>query len=123
MRIISRRKLPPRPIANEAELIATQNRINFILDKGPLTKDDRDYLKVLGMLVYDYEEKHQPMPEMKGVELLEALLEESQLQAQDLVPIFGSESAVLEVLNGHRKLGEERIQELADFFHISPSLF
>jgi HTH-type transcriptional regulator/antitoxin HigA len=116
-------EFPPRPIANETELIATQNRINSLLDKGPLTKDDRDYLRVLGMLVYDYEEKHEPMPELKGVELLEALLEESQLQPQDLVTIFGSESEVLEVLNGKVKLGEKRIQQLADFFQISPSLF
>ena len=116
-------EFPPRPIANETELIATQNRINSLLDKGPLTKDDRDYLKVLGMLVYDYEEKHEPMPELQGVELLKALLEESQLQPQDLVTIFGSESEVLEVLNGQVKLEEKRIQQLADFFQISPSLF
>ena len=111
---------PPRPITNEAELIATQNRINSLLDNGRLTKEDRDYLKVLGMLVYDYEEKHELMPELKGVELLNALLEESQLKPQDLIHILGSESAVLEVLNGNGKLGEEGIKQLADFFHISP---
>ena len=37
---------PPRPITNEAELTATQTRINSLLDKAPLTQDDRDYLKV-----------------------------------------------------------------------------
>ncbi len=52
---------PPRPITNEAELIATQNQINSFLDKGKLTQDDRDYLKVLGTLVYDYEDKNEPM--------------------------------------------------------------
>jgi len=114
---------PPRSITNEAELIATQNRINYILDKGPLTRDDRDYLHLLGMLIYEYEEKHEPMPPaIRGVELLKALLEESQLQPQDLVPIFDDESTVLEVLNGQRQLPANLIQELADFFHISPSL-
>ncbi|MCV3214220.1 transcriptional regulator [Plectonema radiosum NIES-515] len=44
---------PPRPITNEAELIATKNRINSILDNRNLTQNDRDYLKVLGTLVYD----------------------------------------------------------------------
>jgi len=114
---------PPRPITNEAELIATQNRINSILDKSSFTKDDRDYLKVLGMLVYEYEEKHEPIPTIRGVELLKALLEESQLYPQDLIPIFGNESIVLEVLNGNYKLSENHIQELGNFFHISPSLF
>lgn len=115
---------PPRPITNETELIATQNRINSILDKSSsLTKDDRDYLKVLGMLVYEYEEKHEPIPAIRGVELLKALLEESQLSPQHLVPIFGNKSTVLEVLNGNHQLSENQVQELAKFFHISPSLF
>lgn len=88
---------PPRPITNEAELIATQNQINSILDKGKLTQDDRDYLKVLGTLVYDYEDKNEPMPILKGVELLKALLEESNLQPKDLASICQSESIVLDI--------------------------
>ena len=85
---------PPRPITNDAELIATQNQINSILDKGKLTQDDRDYLKVLGTLVYDYEDKNEPMPILKGVELLKALLEESNLQPKDLASICQSKSIV-----------------------------
>lgn len=114
---------PPRPITNEVELIATQERINSILDKGKLTQDDRDYLKVLGTLVYDYEEKHEPMPTLKGVELLKALLEESNLQTKDLVFLFETESIVLDILNGKRKLTAEQIKQLADFFRISPASF
>jgi len=59
----------------------------------------------------------------KFVELLQAWLAESQLQPQDLVPIFGNESTVGEVLNGDRQLADNSYQELADFFHISPSMF
>ncbi|NER07788.1 MAG: transcriptional regulator [Okeania sp. SIO3C4] len=114
---------PPRPITNEAELIATQNRINSILDKGSMTKDDCDYLKVLGILVYEYEEKHEQIPTIRGVELLKALLEEYQLSPQDLIPIFGNESIVFKVLNGSYKLSQNQIQKLGNFFQISPSLF
>lgn len=114
---------PPRPITNEAELIATQNQINHILDKGKLTQDDRDYLKVLGTLVYDYEDKNEPMPILKGVELLKALLEESNLQPKDLIPICQSESVVLDILDGNRELTVTQIKELAAFFHISPAAF
>ncbi|WP_013322868.1 transcriptional regulator [Gloeothece verrucosa] len=67
---------PPRPITNEEELIANQNRINFILDKGLLNEDEKDYLRVFGMLVYEYEEKHKPMPKLEGVDLLKAVMEE-----------------------------------------------
>jgi HTH-type transcriptional regulator / antitoxin HigA len=50
------------PITNHTELIATQARINPLLDKSNLTQDDRDYLRVLGILVYEYEEEHELMP-------------------------------------------------------------
>ncbi|MBE9056147.1 type II toxin-antitoxin system HigA family antitoxin [Sphaerospermopsis sp. LEGE 08334] len=114
---------PPRPITNEQELIATQNQINAILDKGNITQDDRDYLRVLGTLVYDYEQQHEKMPILKGVALLQALLEESELQPKDLVSILESESIVLDVLNGKRQLTEKEIQDLAVFFQIDPTYF
>jgi HTH-type transcriptional regulator/antitoxin HigA len=114
---------PPRPITNDAELIATQNQINSILDKGKLIQDDRDYLKVLGTLVYDYEDKNEPMPILKGIELLKALLEESNLQPKDLASICQSESIVLDILDGKRELTASQIKELAAFFHMSPTAF
>ncbi|MBW4607478.1 MAG: transcriptional regulator [Hassallia sp. WJT32-NPBG1] len=113
----------PRPITNEAELIATQNRINSILDKGNLIQDDKDYVNVLGTLVYDYEEKNEPMPILKGVALLKALLEESNLQPKHLITICESESNILDILNGKAKLNGNQIKQLAAFFQISPSYF
>lgn len=105
------KKFPPRPITNEAELIAIQQRINYILDNRTLTQDDRDYLKVLGTLVYDYEQQHEEFPTLKGVALFKALLEESNLQPKDLVSIFGSESNVLDFLDGKVKLTDNQISD------------
>jgi HTH-type transcriptional regulator/antitoxin HigA len=48
---------PPRPITNELEYQATQTQINKILDKSELNADDRAYLKILGLNIYDYEEQ------------------------------------------------------------------
>jgi HTH-type transcriptional regulator/antitoxin HigA len=53
------RAFPLRPITNEDELIATQNRIDLISNKKQLTQDDRDYLAVLGLLLHDYEERNE----------------------------------------------------------------
>jgi HTH-type transcriptional regulator/antitoxin HigA len=102
-------------------IIAIQNQINSILDKGNITQEDRDYLKVLGTLVYDYEQQHEKMPTLKGVALLQALLEESELQPKNLVAILESESIALDVINGKRKLTDKEIQELAVFFQIDPT--
>ena len=114
---------PPRPITCEAELIATQNRIDSIVSRSNLTQDDRDYLNVLGTLVYDYEQKYEAMPVLKGIALLKALMVEDNLQEKDLVDIFESESWVSEVMNGKRELTASQIQKLAKFFHLSPVAF
>ncbi|PLZ55396.1 helix-turn-helix domain-containing protein [Fischerella thermalis] len=111
------------PSSYYIELITTQNRINYILDKKNLTQDDRDYLKVLGTLVYDYEQQHEQIPMLRGVELLKALLEESNLQPKDLVPICKSESEALDILNNKRQMTEEEIEGFASFFRMNPSYF
>ncbi|HLO48572.1 MAG TPA: transcriptional regulator [Kamptonema sp.] len=114
---------PPRPITCEVELIATQNRINEILDSRKMTQDDRDYLNVLGTLIYDYEQKHEPMPVLKGIKLLKALMVEDNIQEKDLADIFLTEFLVAEVLNGKRELTASQIQKLAEFFHLSSAAF
>jgi HTH-type transcriptional regulator/antitoxin HigA len=47
---------PPRPITAKSELIATQETIDSLLDKSERTPDERDYLNLLGLLVYEYEQ-------------------------------------------------------------------
>ncbi len=115
---------PPRPIASEEELLATQNVIDSLIDRAELTADEQDYLNVLGTLVYEYEQlHHEPIPDIHGVELIKALLDEFGLRQKDLVPIFKTESIVSAVLNDQRQLTANHIRKLAEFFHISPAAF
>lgn len=115
---------PPRPITSEEELLATQEVMDSLIDRGKLTPDEQDYLNVLGTLVYEYEQlHHEPIPDLHGIELIKALLTEFNLRQKDLVPIFKTESIVSAVLNGQRQLTANHIRELADFFHISPAAF
>ena len=116
-------KFPPRPIKSEAELLEVQEFIDTLLDSGELTPEKQDYINVLGILVHEYEEKHVPIPDLSGVELLQALVDEFELKQKDLVPIFKTESIVSAILNGQRKFTVEHIEKLADFFKISPSVF
>jgi HTH-type transcriptional regulator/antitoxin HigA len=116
-------KFPPRPIKSEAEFLAVQEVIDTLLDSGEITPEKQDYINVLGMLVHEYEEKHISVPDLSGVELLKALIDEFSLKQKDLVPVFKTESIVSAILNGQRKFTVEHIEKLADFFKISPSVF
>ena len=113
----------PRPINSADDLIATQTVIDRLLDTKTLEPEEKDYLNLLGMLVYEYEEKHISIPDLHGVELLRAMIEELDLKQKDLVPIFKTESIISAILKGQRKFTIEHIEKLATFFHVSPSVF
>ncbi|NEO59051.1 MAG: transcriptional regulator [Moorea sp. SIO4G2] len=102
----------PRPITNDLELTATQQRINSILDKNNLNQDDRDYLRVLGMLVYDYEEKNEQFPQLNDQELLQTLMEDYNLNISDFLVIFQQEQTILDILNGKRQLNSQEAIKL-----------
>lgn len=114
---------PPRPITSEDELDATQNVIDSLIDRGTLTDDERDYLHLLGLLVSEYEEIHYPIDDIFGVALLKALMEDLNLQEKDLIPIFQTESNVSEILSGKQELTVSNIEQLAEFFHVTPAAF
>jgi HTH-type transcriptional regulator/antitoxin HigA len=117
-------QFPPRPINSENDFAMTQSVVDQLLDKDELTKDEEDYLEVLGALIYDYEQQQEEIiPDIYGIELLKVLMQEHNLKQKDLVSIFKTESIVSAVLNGQRQLTTRHIQELAAFFWVSPAVF
>jgi HTH-type transcriptional regulator/antitoxin HigA len=117
-------EFPPRPINSESDLETVQNVIYRLLDKSELSEEEEDYLDVLGTLVFDYESQQDDLiPDIYGVELLAALIVERNLQPQDLVSIFKTESIVSDVLNEKCQLTLQHIQELAELFNLSPAVF
>jgi HTH-type transcriptional regulator / antitoxin HigA len=114
---------PPRPIKSRKDFSAIQKVVDALLDAKKLSSDQKEYLNLLGMIIHEYEERVVEIPDVYGVELLNALIEEWDLKQKDLVPIFKTESIVSAVLNGHRQLTVEHIQKLATFFGLSPAVF
>ncbi|MFO0149091.1 MAG: type II toxin-antitoxin system HigA family antitoxin [Microcystis sp.] len=114
---------PPRPIDNEEDLEMMKQVINRLLDKPQLTAEEREYLNVLGALIYEYEENQEPIPDIYGLELLKFILEEKNLQKQDLLSIFESKSTLDDILDGQQELTPVYIKKLANFLNISPDLF
>jgi HTH-type transcriptional regulator/antitoxin HigA len=128
------KQYPPRPIYDKEELENTERVISSFLDKIisdkiQLTIEEREYLNVLGALIYEYEENYEheenqePIPDIYGLELLKFILEERNLQKQDLLSIFESKSTLDDIFDGLQELTPIYIQKLADFFNISPALF
>jgi HTH-type transcriptional regulator / antitoxin HigA len=114
---------PPRTIKSEEDLEKTQAVVDKLLDKRELTEAEEDYLDLLGILIHEYEQQQDLVPDIYGVDLLKVLIAELNLKQKDLVPIFKTESIVSDILNGKRKLTVEHIQKLADFFKVSPAVF
>ena len=112
----AKKQLSNSPITNEIEWRNIQQCINTILDKKNLTQDDRDYLRVLGMLVYDYEQKFEPIPKLEKVELLEALIQDYGLKTQDFLAIFDTEETILAILQNKRKMTIEEYQQLSSLY-------
>lgn len=116
-------QFPPRTITNEEQLEATQAQIDCLLDSNELSSEELDYLNVLGVLVFEYEQAQESIPDIYGIELLKVLIQERELRQKDLVPIFKTESIISDILNEKRQLTVRHIQELAQFFNLSPAVF
>ena len=113
----------PRPIESETDLPRLEEQIWELLAVDERTPAQEAYLTLLSGLVERWESEHVVVPAVHGVELVKALLVERQLRQKDLVPVFGTESIVSEVLSGKRELQAKHIERLAEFFHVSPAAF
>jgi HTH-type transcriptional regulator/antitoxin HigA len=117
------KKFPPRPIKSEADLLLVQEVVDNLIDSQEITPEKQDYINVLGMLVYEYEEKHVSIPDLNGVELLKALINEFGIKQKDLILVFKTELIVSAILQGKRKFTIEHIEKLANLFQVSPAVF
>ena len=115
---------PLLSIRNEREYELAVKRLNSMLDE--IGTDERHplyaLLDTLGTLVHAYEEKHHPMPECGGADMLRFFMEEYGLTQSDL-PEVGSQGVVSEILNGKRELNVKQIRALASRFRVSPAVF
>lgn len=114
---------PPRPIKTQEQCTEVQAQIDRILDSENISGAQQEYLNLLGTLVREYEEKHITIPDLSGVELLKVLMDELGLQANDLISIFKTESISIDILDGNLPLTIEHIEQLAERFKVSPSIF
>ncbi|MFZ3200947.1 MAG: hypothetical protein WA175_07335 [Candidatus Acidiferrales bacterium] len=113
----------PTPITSERQHEEYLSVLDKLASKEHPTSEEEKYAEVLMALIEAYEEEHHSIPDAGPVEVLRALMDANDLRQKDLVPIFGSESIVSEVLHKKRALNKTHIEKLSKRFRISPAAF
>jgi HTH-type transcriptional regulator / antitoxin HigA len=110
-------------IDSEAEYdraLAIAERLTFKKDR---TEAEIKFLKLVVVLIEDYETEHYPMDDVAPHELLQHLMESNGTRQADLVGLIGSRGVVSEVVNGKRAISKAQAKALGEFFSVSPGLF
>ena len=113
----------PRVIHNDEELEEyTEALLQLTAIERP-SAAEREAIELLTMLIERYEREHDPIPPADPVSVVRFLIEQQGLSQRDLVPEFGSESAVSMFLSGQRKLTAGQVRKLSARFKLPADLF
>jgi len=109
---------------SEAEYQRTLSLFEILMD---IVGDNKTHplsslMETLCILIENYETEHYPKPEIPGNEVLEFLMEQNALTANDLADIADVDE-LLEIINGHKELNARQIRSLSNRFHVSPAVF
>jgi len=113
----------PTPIKSDRQHEEYLAVLDKLASKENPTGEEEKYASVLMTLIEAYEDERHSIPDSSPLEILRALMDANDLRQKDLVPIFGSESIVSEVLHKKRDLNKNHIEKLSRRFRVSPSVF
>ncbi len=113
----------PRVIHNEAELEAYTAALFQLTALANPSPAELETIELLTLLVEHYEQEHYSIPAADPVAVVRFLIEQQGLAQRDLIPQFGTESAVSMFLSGQRKLTLEQVRKLSIRFKLPADLF
>jgi HTH-type transcriptional regulator/antitoxin HigA len=113
----------PAPITSERQHDEYLSVLDKLASRNNPTSEEEKYAEVLMTLIEAYEEDRHAIPDAPPVEVLRTLMDANDLRQKDLVPIFGTESIVSEVLHKKRALNKSHIEKLSKRFRVSPAVF
>lgn len=113
----------PRVIHNDAELEAYTNALFRLTALENPSRSQVEAIELLTLLIERYEETHYPIPDADAVSVVRFLLQQQDLTQRDLIPEFGSESAVSMFLARQRKLTLEQLRKLSARFKLPADVF
>jgi HTH-type transcriptional regulator/antitoxin HigA len=94
-----------------------------MMNKENRSPAETSLLKLLAVLIEDYEQKRYSMGDASPLDALKELMRARDMQAKDLWPVFGSKGITSEVLNGKRGISNEMARKLGEIFRVSPAVF
>ncbi len=113
----------PRVIHNDAELeVYTEALFQLTSVEAP-SPSEAEAIELLTLLVERYEQAHYPVLAADPISVVRFLIEQQHLAQRDLIPQFGSESAVSMFLAGRRKLTLEQVRRLSARFKLPADVF
>jgi HTH-type transcriptional regulator/antitoxin HigA len=113
----------PRVIHNDAELEAYTDALFRLTPLESPSRAEVEAIELLTLLVERYEQEHYFIPAADPVSVVRFLIERQNLTQRDLIPQFGSESAVSMFLTGKRNLTLEQVRRLSARFKLSADVF
>jgi HTH-type transcriptional regulator / antitoxin HigA len=113
----------PHVIHNDEELEAYTEMLFHLTGLENPTLSQVQAIELLTLLVERYEDEHYPIPDAAPVDVVRFLLEHQHLTQRDLIPEFGSESAVSMFMTGERNLTLEQVRKLSTRFSLPTDVF
>jgi HTH-type transcriptional regulator/antitoxin HigA len=113
----------PRLINNDKELAVYTEALFELTALDKPSRSQVEAIELLTLLVENYERRHYPVPAADAISVVRFLIEHQGLAQRDLIPQFGSESAVSMFLAGHRKLTLDQVRKLSTRFKLRADVF
>jgi HTH-type transcriptional regulator/antitoxin HigA len=113
----------PRVIHNDQELAAYTEALFELTALEHPSRSEAEAIELLTLLVDRYEQAHYSVPAADAVSVVRFLIEQQGLSQRDLIPQFGSESAISMFLAGQRKLTLEQVRRLSARFKLPSDVF
>lgn len=98
-------------IKTEEEYQEALARLSGLMDSAPGSEEESE-LELLAILIQKYEEQHYPIALPDPIEAIKFRMEQQGLTRKDMIPYFGSQSRVSEVLGRKRPLSLSMIRAL-----------
>ena len=113
----------PHVIHNDAELEMYTDALFRLTALENPSSSEVEAIELLTLLVERYEQQHYSIPAADPASVVRFLIEQQNLTQRDLIPQFGSESAVSMFLSGQRNLTIDQVRRLSTRFKLPTDVF